>query len=105
MHLLLGQSDSQAREKSRQLSGAGKHMIPVRDNLPDNCVVPALPRLAGEPENSTQSLAAGSLCWARARAGQRQLFEQGSGIACGRCRAYLRQQQGSTPCSDFSPNL
>lgn len=39
-HLLLGLSDSQTGEKSRRLTGAGKHMILVRANLADNCVVP-----------------------------------------------------------------
>lgn len=49
MHLLLGLSDSQAGEKSRLLTRAGKHMILVRAYLADNCVMPGLPRLAGEP--------------------------------------------------------
>lgn len=74
-------------------------MMLVRANLPDNCVMPGLPRLAGEPENRTQSLAAASLCWARGRAGQRQLFAAGLGwIACGRPSSHLRQQQGFTLC-------
>lgn len=48
MYLLFGMSDSKAGEKSRQLAGAVKHMILVRANLADNCVVPGPPRLAGE---------------------------------------------------------
>lgn len=47
-HLLFGMNDSKAREKSRQLTGAVKHMILVRANLADNYVVPGFPRLAGE---------------------------------------------------------
>lgn len=78
VQLLLRLSDSQAGQGGRLTPGAGKHTMLVRANLDDNCVVPGLPGLAGEPESRTQSPAAASPCWARGRAGF-SCLQQGSG--------------------------
>lgn len=48
IHLLFRMDDSETGERGRHLMGAVKHMILVRANLADNCVVPGLLRLAGE---------------------------------------------------------
>lgn len=48
MHLLFRMNNSETGERGRQLMGAVKHMILVRANLADNCVVSGLLRLAGE---------------------------------------------------------
>lgn len=47
-HLLFRMNHRKAGERSRQFTGAEKHMMHVRANLADNFFVPGLCQAAGE---------------------------------------------------------